>query len=176
MSAKRAISIGLTATSLTLFVPSAEGSRGDGEEPVVDAVRGATARFRNVDEAIAEGYVLFQGCVSGAEEGAMGVHYVKFSLFDGVIDMATPASVPLRPRSESLRAGRLLRAARLGVEAQSQGTFADWNPGLVCGVCGRGHDAFIHRACALRRHLQRPEAANGVATPPPVAVPVRHWR
>jgi hypothetical protein len=48
MSAKRAISIGLTATSLTLFVPSAEGSRGDGEEPVVDAVREATARFRNV--------------------------------------------------------------------------------------------------------------------------------
>lgn len=48
MSAKRAISIGLSATSLALFVPSAEGSRGDGEEPVVDAVREATARFRNV--------------------------------------------------------------------------------------------------------------------------------
>ena len=41
--------------------------------PVVAAVRKATEQFRDVRVAMAAGYVQFQGCVSGANEGAMGV-------------------------------------------------------------------------------------------------------
>jgi len=123
------------------------------------AVRRATARFLDVDDAIAAGYVQFQGCVSGQNLGAMGVHYVNPALFDDrlevdqpealvyepkrgrrlqlvAVEYITPAaawqgshdvgvqpalertSLSLRARSEPLRAGGVLRAARLGVEGQ----------------------------------------------------------
>src|SRR5690606_30304769 len=41
---------------------------------LVRAVREATRRFRDIDIAIAEGYQLHFGCVSGADYGAMGLH------------------------------------------------------------------------------------------------------
>ncbi|NLG74763.1 MAG: hypothetical protein GX535_00850, partial [Xanthomonadaceae bacterium] len=47
---------------------------------LVRAVREATRRFRDIDIAIAEGYQLHFGCVSGADYGAMGLHYVKMDL------------------------------------------------------------------------------------------------
>ena len=43
--------------------------------PLPEAVRRAIERFRDVNDAIAAGYVQNGGCVSGPEEGAMGVHF-----------------------------------------------------------------------------------------------------
>jgi hypothetical protein len=57
----------------------------------VAVVRESTERFRDVSVAIAEGYVLQFGCVSGSDAGAMGVHYVNFPL------VADPALDPTRP-------------------------------------------------------------------------------
>ena len=78
MRSNRALLIGLTAASLALpvsiGVPRAAGMSDNGGPTLVDLVRAATARFRNVDTALAEGYVLNGGCVSGPELGAMGVH------------------------------------------------------------------------------------------------------
>ncbi len=65
--------------------------------PLPDAVRRATERYRDVRNAVADGYVQFQGCVSGSERGAMGVHYSKFPLFDGVIDVTTPEVLVYEP-------------------------------------------------------------------------------
>jgi hypothetical protein len=70
---------------------------GANRSSIVRAVRDATERFRDVNRAIAEGYVQFQGCVSGPMEGAMGVHYSKFGLFDGSIDLATPEALVYEP-------------------------------------------------------------------------------
>jgi hypothetical protein len=70
--------------------------------PLVDAVRRATERFRDVDAAIAEGYVQFQGCVSGPEEGAMGVHYSNFALFDDKVDVEHPEALVYEPRNGRL--------------------------------------------------------------------------
>jgi hypothetical protein len=63
-----------------------------------DAVRDVTERFLDVNQAIKEGYVQFQGCVSGEDEGAMGVHYVKFTLFDGRLEVEQPEALVYEPK------------------------------------------------------------------------------
>jgi hypothetical protein len=44
--------------------------------PLVDKVRTATARFKDINVAISEGWVQGTPCVSGPDTGAMGVHFV----------------------------------------------------------------------------------------------------
>jgi hypothetical protein len=64
----------------------------------VNVVREATARFRDVSVAEAEGYTLMFGCVSGPDWGAMGLHYVNLALVgDGVLDPARPEIVIYEP-------------------------------------------------------------------------------
>src|SRR5262245_31484209 len=43
---------------------------------LVKIVRDSTERFKDVAAAMAEGYALQFGCVSGSDSGAMGLHYV----------------------------------------------------------------------------------------------------
>jgi len=58
---------------------------------LVQAVRDATERFRDVAAAENEDYHLLFGCVSGPDVGAMGLHYVNLPLvFDGELDRAHP--------------------------------------------------------------------------------------
>lgn len=65
----------------------------------VAKVRSATERFKNVDQAIAEGYAEFLGCVSGRNGGAMGVHYINGSLVgDGVVNADTPEALIYEPQ------------------------------------------------------------------------------
>ena len=163
MRANRALLVGLTAATLVLpvsiGVPRAAGTSDTGSPTLVDVVPTATARFRNIDNALADGYVINGGCVSGPELGAMGVHYAKFSLFDAVLDVNSPEVLvyepragraasrrrgvrhaggrlerrpsrgdaatertppPLHERPQSLRPRRLLRAARVGLEAEPE--------------------------------------------------------
>jgi hypothetical protein len=61
-------------------------------------VRAATARFKDVSEAERAHYALLFGCVSGPDEGAMGLHYVNLDLLDevnktGILDPAHPQIV-----------------------------------------------------------------------------------
>jgi hypothetical protein len=106
MRANRTLLIGLTTASLALpvamDVPRAAGTP-DNPPTLVDLVRTATARFRNVDTALAEGYVVNGGCVSGPEQGAMGVHLAKFSLFDAVLDVNNPEVLVYEPRQGALQ-------------------------------------------------------------------------
>jgi hypothetical protein len=58
---------------------------------LVEAVRQATAPFPDPAAAEAAGYVHMQGCVSGPQDGAMGLHYVNADLVgDGELDAAHP--------------------------------------------------------------------------------------
>jgi len=131
MNAKRVI-WGVTAAALVLPVSvtigRAQGTPHEGHVsttahtnlrgPLPAAVRLATERFRDVNAAIAAGYVQFQGCVSGPEEGAMGIHYANFALFDGRVDAQHPQVLVYEPRN-----GRLhLVAAEYVVPA------AVWDP------------------------------------------------
>ena len=52
--------------------------------PLVDRVHNATARFTNINVALAEGWVRATPCVSGPDTGAMGVHLVLPSRLNAV--------------------------------------------------------------------------------------------
>jgi hypothetical protein len=66
-------------------------------EIVVEHVRAATDRFKDVAAAAAEGYAA-SGCVSSLEGGAMGVRYVnEVYLMDRVVDINRPQAVLYEP-------------------------------------------------------------------------------
>jgi hypothetical protein len=76
--------------------PGNESNRRSNE--LIKVVREATARFRDVSAAQAEGYELLFGCVSGPDVGAMGLHYVKMPLVgDGKLDARYPEIVIYEP-------------------------------------------------------------------------------
>ncbi len=65
---------------------------------LLKVVRQATERYKDVSAAVADGYVLQFGCVSGGDTGAMGLHYVNGALVNaGVIDATRPQIVIYEP-------------------------------------------------------------------------------
>ena len=65
---------------------------------LVEAVRESTRRFKDISQAKAAGYQLLFGCVSGPDDGAMGMHYVNLELVaDGVLDPSRPEIVIYEP-------------------------------------------------------------------------------
>jgi hypothetical protein len=77
------------------FAPVAEAAK---PGTLVDKVRQATAHYRDVHVAMADGYV-GGPCVSGPNEGAMGIHFVRPDLiFDGgALDVSTPEALIYEP-------------------------------------------------------------------------------
>jgi hypothetical protein len=72
--------------------------------PLARAVRESTAPFQDSQAAGGAGYAVSGGCVSGPEEGAMGVHYVNASLVgDGLLDAARPEALVYEPRNGRLQ-------------------------------------------------------------------------
>ena len=66
--------------------------------PLVQKVRHATARYRDINNAIADGWVQGTPCVSGPNSGAMGVHFVKPErLGDGMLDADEPEALIYEP-------------------------------------------------------------------------------
>jgi hypothetical protein len=69
-----------------------------GANALVQIVRDATERFKNVAVAEAAGYQLQFGCVSGSDSGAMGMHFVNGPLvMDGTLDPEHPEIVIYEP-------------------------------------------------------------------------------
>jgi hypothetical protein len=65
---------------------------------LINIVRDATERFKDVAVAQAEGYSLQFGCVSGPDAGAMGLHFINGPLVaSGIIDAARPQIVIYEP-------------------------------------------------------------------------------
>jgi len=68
---------------------------------LIQAVRTATTPFQDVHVAMAQGYTLQFGCVSGDAAGAMGLHYVNSTLVNsGVLDPAHPQIVIYEPKAD----------------------------------------------------------------------------
>ena len=66
-------------------------------ERLVDRVRQANDRFKNVSVAVAEGYRPIP-CASGIDGGAMGIHYVNAKLLGaGAVDIWHPQAVMYEP-------------------------------------------------------------------------------
>jgi hypothetical protein len=127
------------AVTLALAVaPVAEAAK---PGTLVDKVRQATAHYQDVNVAIADGY---EGgpCVSGPNEGAMGIHFVKGALLgDGVLDATTPEVLVYEP----LPNGRL---RLVGVEFI---TIAEaWDAANGPGAALEGH--LLHYAGSPNRY------------------------
>jgi hypothetical protein len=97
----------VTAMTGAAIANNSHGDRNNHDQPkhvkahsgdLVKAVRDSTRRFHDVNQAKAEGYNLLFGCVSGPDDGAMGLHYVKMALVgDSVLDPSTPEIVIYEP-------------------------------------------------------------------------------
>ena len=82
-------------------VGSQHPSHGSPGGALVQIVRDATRRFRDVAVAEAAGYALHFGCVSGSDAGAMGLHYVNMDLVgDPALDATRPEIVIYEPRPD----------------------------------------------------------------------------
>jgi hypothetical protein len=73
---------------------------GSASPELVQAVRDATRQFLDVNAAISAGYQPVLGCVSGPDQGAMGVHYLKGSLLDGTVNASTPQALIYEPMQD----------------------------------------------------------------------------
>jgi hypothetical protein len=100
MKSKHVALIGLAVVALVAVAAVALPGRGQAQRPdapagpFVAAVRTATERFKDVEAAEAAGYALFHGCVSGPQEGAMGIHLVNGGLVgDGALDASRPEAL-----------------------------------------------------------------------------------
>ena len=96
MKNKRLLLISLVA--LVLFgltsVALASSNKPEPGDTLVNAVRQATTHFTDVEAAKSAGYGLFHGCVSGPQEGAMGIHFVNGDLVgDGAVDASHPEAL-----------------------------------------------------------------------------------
>jgi len=96
----RFLFIGLAA--LALLALAGAGLAGLNRPPAVagqaatliEAVRLATEPYQDVAQAQAAGYGLFHGCVSGPQEGVMGIHYANNDLVgDGALDANQPEAL-----------------------------------------------------------------------------------
>jgi hypothetical protein len=92
--------ISLTAMLLYAFPAAATEPAG----ALVETVRQATVRFHNVEEATAAGYANTLNCVSGPQEGVMGVHFANADLIgDGLLDPQHPELLVYEPKDGQLR-------------------------------------------------------------------------
>jgi hypothetical protein len=70
------------------------------EPPLIDQVRAATERYRELSVALAEGFVQGTPCVSGPDTGAMGVHFVLPARINaGVLQADQPEALIYEPMS-----------------------------------------------------------------------------
>jgi hypothetical protein len=68
---------------------------------LIKIVRESTERFKDVAEAEREGYALQFGCVSGPDQGAMGLHFINMELVGkGVIDPTKPQIILYEPTAD----------------------------------------------------------------------------
>jgi hypothetical protein len=79
--------------SLSLEATQHGGHAAASPSAFVEAVREATEQFRDLRN-VPPGYGPVLGCVSGPDEGAMGVHFVNPALLtDGALDPAKPEAL-----------------------------------------------------------------------------------
>ena len=87
----------LALSSLGFAQQKAPPADRDDQSALVQTVREATKQYLDINNAIADGYGKFLGCVSGSDHGAMGIHYVNSSLINGTIDAKHPQALIYEP-------------------------------------------------------------------------------
>ena len=90
----------LALLSVTAIASAGGALAADGSGSLVDHVRAANDRFKNVSVAVSEGYTPMP-CASGADGGAMGIHYVNAKLIGAdAVDIKHPQAVMYEPMQD----------------------------------------------------------------------------
>jgi hypothetical protein len=85
-------------SSYAAQTPQASPQSKSDPTPLIDKVRAATGRFKDINVAIAEGWVQGTPCVSGPDTGAMGVHFVQPArIAAGVLQADEPEALIYEP-------------------------------------------------------------------------------
>jgi hypothetical protein len=105
MRAKQFATLALTGVSCMLIATALPAAADDRRATgLVRAVREATAEFRDPTAAVVAGYASLGSCVSGPEEGAMGVHFANGPLVgDGMLDASRPELLIYEQRGRQFR-------------------------------------------------------------------------
>lgn len=107
MSNRKCVVMGLVTISCAMSAVIALAAPDDRQSTstgLAREVRLATEDFRDVMEAFAAGYRSTGSCVSGPQEGAMGIHFANGDLIgDGVLDARRPELLIYEQRGGRLR-------------------------------------------------------------------------
>jgi hypothetical protein len=107
MNAKHLLAAGVAGITCAIYAAGALAGGEDRQNQstgLVRTVRQATQDFRSVSVAKAAGYQSMGSCVSGPQEGAMGIHFANGTLVgDGVLDANRPELLIYEQRGGRLR-------------------------------------------------------------------------
>src|SRR5689334_8170657 len=106
MKNKHLLLIGLVALLLIALTSVTLASSGSAKPAMsfAETVRQATAQCKDVQKAEAAGYALVHGCVSGPQEGAMGLHFANGGLVgDNALDAQHPEALLYEPKDGKLQ-------------------------------------------------------------------------
>ena len=77
-------------------------ARSAGNVDPIGTLKRATARYHDLNAAIADGFVFLHGCETRPDEGPVGTVYVHLGrLMDGVIDPSAPEALIYQPRANA---------------------------------------------------------------------------
>jgi hypothetical protein len=103
MSIPRLTLVGMLAGAVTLLPAQSHDHTASAPAALVQTVRSYTLQFINVNAATAAGYQPLFGCVSGPDQGAMGIHYINLALYgDGKLDATRPEALIYEPTNRGL--------------------------------------------------------------------------
>jgi hypothetical protein len=101
---------GILAAAVTVLAANEEGENEHlhhaqtSPAKLVEVVRAATRQYIDVNAATAAKYQPMFGCISGPENGAMGVHYINGALVgDGEIDGSRPEALIYEPTKNGMK-------------------------------------------------------------------------
>src|SRR5690242_9030143 len=87
MAASLGVTAGMAQDGATMMAQHHQAATGDAANTLIRVVRDATEQYKDVHAAMAAGYALNFGCVTGEDDGAMGLHYINGDLVNkGVLD------------------------------------------------------------------------------------------
>lgn len=89
------------ATSGTMLAAAQTATSGS-QQTLIQIVQESTRQYEDVNVARANGYVPYLGCVTGPNQGAMGIHYVNGSLLNGTLDPQHPQALIYEPADGKL--------------------------------------------------------------------------
>lgn len=88
--------LAVIAVAASTFTGTASGT---GNSESLAAIRQATAKYHDVNVALADGYVPVSPC-EASPAGTMGVHYLKPQLLSQPVDLRQPALLLYRPTTD----------------------------------------------------------------------------